>query len=404
MRKFAYVLCAFMVLFASCSKSEKYHEPTEKDSVNNVLVVYFMGASNLSGYLEGNITQMKNAVKQGALNGGRLLIFKDTYSGSTLTELVRHGDVCDVVQRVDYGNIDCTDAKVMRRILNDVRYYAPAKHYGFVLGSHGTAWIPDTLDVSTSDDIILGKYGYQALWNHKYLANPETRCVGYDEGNGMNLEELADGLSPIHFDFVLFDACYMASVETAWELRNSTDRIVASTPEVMAAGFPYAEIVPSLFSDWTNLIRVGELFVNSYKYSSQPYAAISVLRTSKLPELAAAVAKVYATADTIDGTRVADINYIQHYEGLSSHIFYDMDEYMERIATDSDALVGFRSALLDVVEYNDHTTRAYTAVGARGSYPLLHCSGLNSYIPQKKHKKFYDTYMKTSWADAASVK
>ena len=54
----------------------------------NVLVAYFMGANNLSQALQNNIHQMEAAVREGALNGGRILIFFDQYVGSSIYELV----------------------------------------------------------------------------------------------------------------------------------------------------------------------------------------------------------------------------------------------------------------------------------------------------------------------------
>ena len=63
----------------------------------------------------------------------------------------------------------------------------PADSYGVVFWSHGDGWLP--------------------------YNNPSTRWWGQDTGNGdnrMNIPDLNEALSVApHFDFILFDACYM---------------------------------------------------------------------------------------------------------------------------------------------------------------------------------------------------
>ena len=44
----------------------------------------------------------------------------------------------------------------------------------------------------------------------------------------------------MHMDYILFDDCYMSSVEVAHALRHVTDYLIGSTSEIMAYGFPYA--------------------------------------------------------------------------------------------------------------------------------------------------------------------
>lgn len=43
-------------------------------------------------------------------------------------------------------------------------------------------------------------------------------------------------------EYILFDDCYMSSIEVAYALKDVTDYLIGSTSEVMAYGMPYAEI------------------------------------------------------------------------------------------------------------------------------------------------------------------
>lgn len=79
-------------------------------------------------------------------------------------------------------------------------------------------------------------------WSHGegWIPYPvtSTRWVGQDTGDGdkrMNISALASVLDEIpHLDFLLFDACFMQSVEVAYELRSYTDYFLASPTEIPA--------------------------------------------------------------------------------------------------------------------------------------------------------------------------
>lgn len=43
-------------------------------------------------------------------------------------------------------------------------------------------------------------------------------------------------------EYILFDDCYMSSVEVAYELKEATRFLIASTSEMMAYGMPYATV------------------------------------------------------------------------------------------------------------------------------------------------------------------
>ena len=63
----------------------------------------------------------------------------------------------------------------------------------------------------------------------------------------MDISELAAAIdgSGVRFDYLLFDACFMSSVEALYDLRRAADYIVASPCEVMAHGFPYTTSTPA---------------------------------------------------------------------------------------------------------------------------------------------------------------
>ncbi|OJX88031.1 MAG: hypothetical protein BGP01_07010 [Paludibacter sp. 47-17] len=61
----------------------------------------------------------------------------------------------------------------------------------------------------------------------------------------------------VKFDFILFDACLMGVVETAYELRNNTNYILSPSTETIADGFPYDLIIMELLKIDYQVTRVA---------------------------------------------------------------------------------------------------------------------------------------------------
>ncbi|MBP3425561.1 MAG: hypothetical protein J6K81_02420 [Rikenellaceae bacterium] len=401
-----------------CGDAETEFSVTQ-ECCANVLVAYFMGSNNLSQALLSNMVQMEQAVSYGALKGGRILVFLDRFSGSAIYELVDKGGTCSRTMLKNYDNVDCTDPEVMRTVLSEVKRLAPAKSYGFVFGGHANGWVADSLDMSdmnsystewkllkrpTTQEVAeheeLEHYG---LWMKRHVEGDwKTRAVGYDGSRGMDIAEFAEALGVLRPEFVLMDACFMASVEALWELRGVTDKVIASPIEIMSIGFPYTPIIGSLFGDWDNLEQLCQIYIDTYKASAIPYAAVSLIDINRLEGLAKAVKEVMKSAEKVDKSWLDDVDKLQYYEGLVNHVFYDLGDCMEHIATDSVALQDFRTALSETVLWTGHTEKGYSDF-SRGDFPLKRCSGLSTYVVRPQYHGFRATYLQTGWAQNAGA-
>lgn len=395
-----------------CGDAETEFSLTQERCAN-VLVAYFMGSNNLSQALLSNITQMEQAVAEGALKGGRILVFWDRYTGSAIYELVDKGGECSRTMLKNYETVDCTDPEVMRSVLSEVKRLAPAKSYGFVFGGHANAWVADSLDLSDMNSVdsewtLLRRPRPEAtehpgLWMKRHTEGDwKTRALGYDGPRGMDITEFADALGELHPEFVLMDACFMASVEALWELRGVTNKVIASPIEIMSIGFPYTPIVGSLFSDWDNLEQLCQIYIDTYKASAIPYAAVSLVDINRLDKLAETVKGVLNTAREVETSWLNDTDKLQYYEGLISHVFYDLGDCMEHIATDTEALELFRAALAEAVLWSGHTGKGYSDF-CRGDFPLKRCSGLSTYIVRPSYPLFRASYLQTGWAENAGA-
>ncbi len=400
------------IVSLTCGEAETELHITQ-DMSQQVLVAYYMGSNNLSQMLLDNMEQMESAIAEGALGGhGRVLVFLDRYNGAALYELIDKGGSCSRTMLKNYETIDCTDPEVMSMVLADVEALAPAHHYGFVFGGHGTGWVHKELKMSDMNSFgdWVRKQGvghgveHSELWLKSYAEGDwKTRAVGYDGSQAMNVEQLVEGLAELKPDFVLFDACLMGGVEVAWELREVSRYLIASPIEIMIQGFPYTAITKQLFSDWNDLSALCKLFIDHYSQAVMPNAAISLVDLSKLDNLADATADVLASARKVEREWMSSVDSLQYYEGLVNHVYYDLGECVERVATDSVALGRFRTALDEVVLWEGHTEYGYSDYN-RGEFLLRSCSGLSVYVSRpERYPKFHTYYNKTGWAQRAGV-
>lgn len=93
-----------------------------------------------------------------------------------------------------------------------------------------------------------------------------TRSFG-DTGRSIDITNFAAAVKAQNYrpDYLLFDACFMANIETLYDLRECTDYVIAAPCEIMAQGFPYERAMPWFFTDGGkeyNLTKVCEAFWN----------------------------------------------------------------------------------------------------------------------------------------------
>src|SRR5690606_42061570 len=119
------------------------------------------------------------------------------------------------------------DPMVMKRVITDAMERFPSQSYGLILWSHATGWIPPPA----------GKI--------------KLKSFGDDQGDEMDIKELKNAL-PNNLDFILFDACSMASVEVLYEIKDKAKHFIVSQCEAVANRMPYNNIVDYQFTPELN--------------------------------------------------------------------------------------------------------------------------------------------------------
>ncbi len=367
-------LLLFLILFGSCNQDD----PKPETGPTRTVLVY-MVASNLGDYLNANVEDMIEVANSQNLNGGNLVVYySKNKNEAELFEIKETGDGVATRYHIrDYINESALSPDVMRGVINEVVSRYPADSYGMILSSHGSAWMP---------------FGY-----HNML-----RSFGdEDRTRAMEIYELAEALPDNLFEFLLFDACSMGSIECVYELRNKADYIVSSASETMAKGFPYKEILPLLFKERANLKGVAESFYHFYQNYTYPFGNISVVKTDELAELAGIVSEILKTAgeEEMFSLPLNEIQTLTYLSGAPTRL-YDFGDVLEHLAT-ADQFSRFKISLDKVVSCAYFTDRIYCqGVGGNSGIPVTKFSGLSVYPLQRNLTEMNNWYAQLDWYNA----
>ena len=280
--------------------------------------------------------------------------------------------------------------EVFAKVFSNSKYQADS--YGLVYWSHGDGWLP-------------------------YPLRAGTRWVGQDKGNGdnrMNISEFVEILkSAPHFDFILFDACFMQAVEVAYELRDYTDYCIGSPTEIPGPGASYDAVVPAMFSAENAAVNIAKAYYEPYaaKYDEgkglsnsnwTAGASVCALRTDKLVDLARITKQVLP--GSVDNAQlrslIFDYDKRRGSDGFQDgHVgYYDMANMMKKI-TDNGGYLTWRQAFDAAVVYWATTSMNYSAY--IGMFSMEGTNGVSCYIPSVSNTVTDKAYRSTEWYTSA---
>lgn len=375
------------VLFSvSCTKDGE--EPRYPHS-SRVVLVYMAGDNSLGGYVWDNLDAMRQGMAS-APAGSRTIAYVDTPGGNPrLVEVTASGTKTLHAWPSPHNS---ASAATVHEVIGRVRTLAPADRYGLVLWSHGLAWMPSW----ATGYLTRSKARIGDIW-------PTTKWFGQDTGESpagyLDTEQLSEAIPSGVFDWILFDACFMASAETLYALRDKAEQIVCSPAEVIADGFPYAEIMAELLRPEPDLRAVCETYYRHYADDPRPAyrsATVSLVETSQLEALAAATASVLGAALTTDPEVLSDMDLsrVQPLDRYRRHFLFDMGSVVGELETRGlvpASLAGaWRAQLARTVIYEAHTL---TMLGLA----LDACCGLSIYVPVSAYADLNEYYRSLEW-------
>lgn len=273
----------------------------------------------------------------------------------------------------------------MTEILGDMKTFAPAESYSMIIGCHGTGWLPVVQSRSKAKEDFVYHWDFENV--------PMTRFFGgLTAEYQTNISTLAQSLSNngLSMEYILFDDCYMSSLEVAYELRHVTNYMIACPTEVMVFGMPYSTIGKYLLSEKPDYKAICESFYQFYSNYQYPYGTLAVTDCSYLDELAELMKYIHSNY-SFDSTQAINI---QRMDGYSPVIFYDFGDYVQTLCgTDTEIYNNFKTLLEKVIPYKTHTKEFYTA--SRGPITVERYSGITTSEPSTNSKMV--DYPKTSW-------
>lgn len=422
MRRFIPLLLVFAFCFTGCLRYGSDVAKLPPGKADHTVIMYLWADNNLAASIIENSREAESAMNAKTLPTGRLLIYLDSADTTTLYEVhYRRYGSADFIKESNllkaYPKQCSTDPAVMKQVLNDIKRMAPSRSYGIILSGHGSGWFPkpstDTTYMSQRARALLGEYNFAPM-----DCDAQTKWIGNDNHNTddislMSAEDLVEGLSPIHFEYIIFDACFMSSIEFLYDLRGSADYIVAAPTEVMNRGYTYGTVIPALLSSHHSLTDIAGSIVDTYRntsYSTVKSVSIAVIDCSRLENLADKVRRIYSsTLNTVD------LGTVQHLERMLPHAFYDMNGYLSALCGDPAAyaeyLTAFSEAVLyagntdDIFSYGctpDGTSWGYAFIEQKMGGSLKLC-GVSCYVPIPSAPITAQYYRQTAWAKAVGA-
>jgi hypothetical protein len=209
-----------------------------------------------------------------------------------------------------------------------------------------------------------------------------------DGNRQMDVSALAAAL-PLHFSFILFDACLMGAVEVAYELRSKTDYIIASSTETIDTGFPYDEIIPELIKPSIDFRSVARKYFDYYNGMEGAYrsATVTLIDAKELENLANLTAKIIAENETAEDFERATVQRLDMY---GEQYAFDFADFIDK-AFPSANKSALATQLGKTVLYKAHTPAFLEA------YQIETYCGLSSYIPAFDRADLNSYYKSLQW-------
>jgi hypothetical protein len=348
-----------------------------------IVLVYMVADNSLSNVAKTNIDSLEAGMSLNSVPG-RVIVYVDCADENPmLLELVRERDGSVSRQIIKtYVEQNSVSIAVMASVLTEMTELFPSDSYGLVLWLHGYGWLPTTTN-SASKTIC-------------------RRSFGRDGGDEMDIADLVTALSAgPHFDYILFDACFMGGVETAYALRNCADYLMASPTEVLSDGFPYSEMVPYMLGyTKAGYIRMTSLYYEHYNAMpvSSRSAAVSCVRCDGMEAMA-------VETGVLIGAHAAELNSfrtdsIQYFDSFSPHLFFDFGHFMESLTTPIQREF-FERQLKRTVVYKACTDSVISVNGCVNYLRITRFSGLSFYIPSDDTGTQNTFYQTLEWYRAA---
>ena len=221
-----------------------------------------------------------------------------------------------------------SDPEVITDVVNRTFKIFNTQVKGLEIWGHANSWLPSA--------------NYSARKKSSSGSQRASEWIGQDYDNYTDLWEFREALENADYDldYLMCDACHMATAEVFYEFRDLCNYILASPLEVMGDGFQYSGIIKALSEchETEDLLPALHLAYDSYQEKYPVNGAFSLLCTDGAEDLYAQCKALYEAAGSCqqwDGNPQLYEKEIQHFgrELMSTrYYFYDLLDWAEHVA------------------------------------------------------------------------
>ncbi|MBQ9475399.1 MAG: hypothetical protein IJU69_03995 [Bacteroidales bacterium] len=423
------VLLAAVIFLDSCDIYEFKPKGSREKKLDKVLILYQAGFNSLSGDLLGDIEELKQGdiPAQGddkviVVVNHRTTAYRN-YGIKTQPCVMRlykdkkDQTILDTLTRLGEEEL-LTKKEVMAKCLNYIADNFKADHYGLILESHGTGWLPagyyanpDKYKLSTAGGRqktaprVLFPEGPVPFVEPEPMPGPRVRTFGEEirtEGSDkfsyeMDIKDLPSAL-PFHFDYILMDVCLMGCIEVAYEMKDCCDYLGFSPAEILSDGLRYAKMASRLLKNGDpDLKGVLDDYYDCYAAQQGDYqsACFTLVDCRQLEPLAQACKAAFEThRESISKVKPSTV---QPLFRSSHHWFYDLEDIVAKAGGETGAI---RLALEKCVAYEVHTESFMPRSG--GFHFKTYC-GFSMYLPCNGSAYLDEFYKTLAWNKATSL-
>lgn len=386
------------VTLTSCSD-----EAIDVKSVNKqtILVMFpwtgSYSSAGLYSYLQSNLDSIEYAIKKNkGLNNTRVFVFfSRSPKESELFELSYNTSTfaIDHLPVATYEGHDYATTAGLASIIRTVKEKASALNYAMIIGGHGLGWIraSDWLGSSSAAGAkAKAKATIEQEPKYRHFGSTSTSDFAFD------VTTLADAIKEngIKMQYILFDACFMANAETAYELREVTNFLVASSYTIMSEGMPYTKVWSYLNTATPNYTSLVSTYLSYYNNTAYPYVSLSAIDCRQMEKLAAVMKEINQNY-TITDERLAGV---QYFSALTPTLFYDLGNYVDSLHVSTTLKSKFATQMSATVKTVEYTERAMDDDNSGNTVfiPVFANSGLTISDPST-HEAVLKGKESTSW-------
>lgn len=382
MKKIEKLLLCLLTLLCISACTDEYEENDDtRLPAENTIIMFFPWSNNLTSCFKQNIDDFKHVIQQYGSDNDRYVVCMENSQGIVnINELKLTDGVCSEDLIDSYSDPSFTTSDGISQLLDRVYANFPSKSYSMTVGCHGTGWVP------------AGSFATRSI-SYAPEETPVTRFLGGTTAEyQIEISTFKEGIknSKINkLEMILFDNCYMANIEVAYELKDVTKRIIAYPTEVMAYGFPYQTSGKFLING-IDYESICESFYRFYVNYEKPCGTISTINCNALDSLARFMKKVNLS---LDPDKHIDISKIQRMDGYDPIVFVDFSDYVHHLTNNSQWVSEFDHLMTVVIPYKRNTPTYYSTLG--GQIQILKYSGITTSEPSEN--SVMSAYKNTSW-------